>query len=77
MLLKNWEIKVAYTGTYEILTNDDSLVVIDQEDAIALKLKIEDDLVKIQQINYNNQVSIDTENKVITSHIYNYEDEIE
>lgn len=77
MLLKNWEIKVAYTGTYEILTNDDSLVVIDQEDSIALKLKIEDDLVKIQQINYNNQVSIDTENKVITSHIYNYEDEIE
>ncbi|MBO0386227.1 hypothetical protein [Staphylococcus sp. HMSC10C03] len=71
MKFNDWLIKVKYDGEHEILTNENTLVIIDQDDDVALYVRDKDGVLKVNKINYNSDFYIDADNKVLELEIHN------
>ncbi|CDR26830.1 hypothetical protein [Staphylococcus schweitzeri] len=71
MVFKDWEINVVYSGKHEVVANESSLFVIDEDYDVAIAIKYLDNKLKVSHVNYGSEFIIDTANKVFELIIHN------
>ncbi|HDJ6714437.1 TPA: hypothetical protein PQ895_000437, partial [Staphylococcus aureus] len=52
MVFKDWEINVVYSGKHEVVTNENSLFVIDEDYDVAIAINYLDNKLKVSHVNY-------------------------
>lgn len=71
MHFNGWKITIKYDGKYEVVTNDDTLIIVDEEYDVALALKYLEGFMKISHVNYGSDFWINAETKEIILEIRN------
>ncbi|API79162.1 hypothetical protein [Staphylococcus argenteus] len=71
MVFKDWEINVVYSGKHEVVTNETSLFVIDEDYDVAIAIKYLDGKLKVSHVNYGSEFTIDPSRKVLELIIIN------
>ncbi|UMT76021.1 hypothetical protein ML435_01750 [Staphylococcus roterodami] len=68
MEFNNWKVIIKGKGAYEIISDDNTLVVLENSQHVALYLKVENDTIKVKSLSYGNDVSfkVDTREIVVT-----------
>ncbi|HCX3191012.1 TPA: hypothetical protein OZK16_000129 [Staphylococcus aureus] len=71
MKFNDWHIKVKYEAEHEVLTNETTLAIIDQDGDVALCVRDNGGILKVSKIDYSSDFYIDADNKVLTLEIHN------
>ncbi|MBO0929325.1 hypothetical protein J2P86_01825 [Staphylococcus sp. 30400_3112M30941] len=71
MIFKDWEISVEYSGKHEIVSNETSLFVIDEDYDVAIAINYVNGKLKVSHVNYGSEFTIDASNKVLNLIINN------
>lgn len=71
MVFKDWEISVEYSGKHEIVSNETSLFVIDEDYDVAIAINYVNRKLKVSHVNYGSEFTIDASNKVLNLIINN------
>ncbi|MGZ2418195.1 hypothetical protein ACUXJ9_002476 [Staphylococcus caledonicus] len=71
MEFNGWTINIIYKGECEVLTNNNTFAVIDEDDDFALFIREKDGILKVNKINYNSDFYINQDKKELTLEIHN------
>lgn len=71
MEFNGWTINIIYKGECEVLTNNNTFTVIDEDDDFALFIRENDGILKVNKINYNSDFYINHDKKELTLELHN------
>lgn len=75
MKFNNWTIIFEGKRDYEVLTNDNIIVLIQNFENVEVALIVNENSVQIKQIGFSNDVTVNSQNKEITINIVDVFDE--
>ncbi|MCI2948317.1 hypothetical protein FH144_07745 [Staphylococcus caledonicus] len=71
MEFNGWTINIIYKGECEVLTNNNTFAIINEDDDFALFIREKDGILKVNKINYNSDFYINQDKKELTLEIHN------
>ncbi|MGT2377610.1 hypothetical protein ACVPOW_02245 [Staphylococcus aureus] len=71
MVFNDWEINVVYSGEHEVVTNKKVILLIDEFYDVAIAIYYLDGKLKVANMNYGSDFTIDVANKVFELNIQN------
>lgn len=75
MKFNNWNIIFVGKDDYDILTNDDKIILIQNFENVEVALIVNDNSVQIKQVGYSNDVTINVKTKEIIINVVDVFDE--
>ncbi|AVP36143.1 hypothetical protein DOS70_05035 [Staphylococcus felis] len=71
MKFNGWIITIKYNGEHEVVTNENTLLVIDEEYDVALVLKETNGFIKVSHVNYGSDFYVNADTKELILEIRN------
>ncbi|QDX00968.1 hypothetical protein DWB90_07650 [Staphylococcus chromogenes] len=75
MKFNNWTIIFEGKRDYEVLTNDNIIVLIQNFENVEVALIVNENSVQIKQVGFSNDVTVNSQNKEITINVVDVFDE--
>ncbi|MBA8759130.1 hypothetical protein [Staphylococcus coagulans] len=77
MIFNNWNITINGKGSYETITNEDTLLILLNYQHVEFALKMEEDSIQVKSLGYNHNVTIHPSTKEIIVNLTNLLDDDE
>lgn len=71
----NWTVTINGKGSYNIVRDEDTLVILENYQHVALYLKLENDTIKVKSLSYGNDVSFNVDTREIIVNVTNLLDD--
>ncbi|MDU0462133.1 hypothetical protein [Staphylococcus ureilyticus] len=75
MEFNNWTVTINGKGSYNIVRDEDTLVILENYQHIALYLNLENDAIKVKSLSYGNDVSFNVVTREIIVNVINLLDD--
>ncbi|RIM08478.1 hypothetical protein [Staphylococcus chromogenes] len=69
MEFKNWKVNLNGKGSYNIVTNEDTLLVLQNYQHVELALKFENENIQVKSLGYGQDLNINPGTKEITINV--------
>lgn len=71
----NWTVTINGKGSYNIVRDEDTLVILENYQHVTLYLKLENDAIKVKSLSYGNDVSFNVDTREIIVNVINLLDD--
>lgn len=71
MYFNDWKVSINGKGTHDVVTNEDTLLILQGYQHVEIALKIVNDTIQVKSLGYGEDVSINTTTKEITIKVTN------
>ncbi|MDV3052928.1 hypothetical protein NLV77_001868 [Staphylococcus ureilyticus] len=75
MEFNNWTVTINGKGSYNIVRDEDTLVILENYQHVALYLNLENDAIKVKSLSYGNDVSFNAVTREIIVNVINLLDD--
>lgn len=75
MEFNNWTVTINGKGSYNIVRDEDTLVILENYQHVALYLNLENDAIKVKSLSYGNDVSFNVVTREIMVNVINLLDD--
>ena len=75
MEFNNWTVTINGKGSYNIVRDEDTLVILENYQHVALYLKLENDAIKVKSLSYGNDASFNVDTREIIVNVTNLLDD--
>ncbi|UXS59921.1 hypothetical protein [Staphylococcus ureilyticus] len=75
MEFNNWTVTINGKGSYNIVRDEDTLVILENYQHVALYLNLENDAIKVKSLSYGNDVSFNVVTREIIVNVINLLDD--
>ncbi|MBI5975725.1 hypothetical protein [Staphylococcus canis] len=72
MKFNDWIITIKYEGEHEVVKNEDTLLVINENYDVVLVLKEQNGFMKVSRVNYDSEFYINADTKELVLEIKDY-----
>lgn len=75
MEFNNWTVTINGKGSYNIVRDEDTLVILENYQHVALYLKLKNDAIRVKSLSYGNDVSFNVVTREIIVNVINLLDD--
>lgn len=75
MKFNNWTVTINGKGSYNVVRDEDTLVILENYQHVALYLKLENGSIKVKSLSYGNDVSLNVDTREIIVNVINLLDD--
>ncbi|EJE13984.1 hypothetical protein ACP2YA_07620 [Staphylococcus epidermidis] len=71
MYFNDWKVTINGKGSHDVVTNEDTLLILQGYQHIEIALKLVDDTIQVKSLGYGEDISINPTTKEITVNVTN------